>query len=78
MNRQNQNQDFLVCVTPTRFWVCDRDLYASHNFTRTHKMAASLHQIARGGVVEEGENFFREVTDSKGEKAANAVDGMQR
>jgi len=41
-------------------------------------MAAGLHQIARSGVVEEGENFFREVTDSKGEQAANAVDGMQR
>eukprot|EP00903_Cladosiphon_okamuranus_P007713 g7474.t1 len=41
-------------------------------------MAPSLHQIARRGVVEEGESFFREVTDSKGEQAANAVDGMQR
>lgn len=41
-------------------------------------MAANLHQIARGGVVKEGERFFREVTDSKGEQAANAVDGMQR
>lgn len=49
-----------------------------HRHTDRTRMAASLHQIARGGVVEEGENFFREVTDSKGEQAANAVDGMQR
>lgn len=41
-------------------------------------MAATLHQIARSGEVGEGEDFFREATDSKGEQAANAVDGMQR
>ncbi|CAM9961545.1 unnamed protein product, partial [Ectocarpus sp. 12 AP-2014] len=41
-------------------------------------MAVSLHQIARAGAVEEGEDFFREATDSRGEQAANALDGMQR
>lgn len=50
----------------------------SHCPRLRRRMAASLHQIARGGVVEEGEDFFREVTDSKGEQAANAIDGMQR
>ncbi|CAB1114859.1 unnamed protein product [Ectocarpus sp. CCAP 1310/34] len=41
-------------------------------------MAASLHQIARAGALEEGEEFFRVATDSRGEQAANALDGMQR
>lgn len=41
-------------------------------------MASRLHQIARAGIVEEGEEFFREATDSRGLKEANALDGMQR
>jgi len=53
-------------------------LFGAKRFFSTTAMAASLHQIARGGDVEEGEKFFREVTDSRGEKAANTVDGMQR
>lgn len=45
---------------------------------RSGEMASRLHQIARAGVVEDGEDFFRESTDSRGLKAANALDGMQR
>lgn len=41
-------------------------------------MALALHKIARSGEVGEGEDFFRESTDFKGEQAANAVDEMQR
>lgn len=41
-------------------------------------MASRLHQIARGGLLREAEDFFRETTDSRGKKAANALDGMQR
>lgn len=41
-------------------------------------MASRLHQIARAGKVDEGEEFFRGETDSRGRKAANTLDGMQR
>lgn len=37
-----------------------------------------LHQMARMGLLAEAEGFFRETTDSRARKAANALDNKQR
>lgn len=37
-----------------------------------------LHQMARSGMVQEAENFFKELADSDAQQAANAVDDKQR
>lgn len=70
---------FTRCAATAVYQVCFWAVLESDQATpRSGEMASRLHQIARAGVLEEGEDFFREATDSRGLKAVNALDGMQR